>query len=468
MKAVPENKQKHKSCRYVASETLSKLFKQQLPTKQLLDTLCQTNKLSEPDRSLAMKLVFGVLRHKGSLDFVITQLISVKLKKLHPFVHQALAVGLYQIFFLDSIPESAAVNEAVKSCQQAKVPKRLHGFVNGVLRNSIRKKDQLLQKLSDKKSLIHNQPQWLIKKWQENYGVDTTKNISEINQQEPTLSLNVNSLKTSVDQFITTLNESSFVVEKGPAPDSVILPDFHGKVSELPGYNEGFFQVQDSAAQLATLLLQPIKKEGRYLDCCAGLGGKTGHIVQLCSPLEAEVIAVEPEKNRQKKFVENMTRLFPERAITLHQSSIQDFATKNPATFSGIFVDAPCSGTGVIRRQPDICWNRKEGDFLKNQKLQLEILSTAAEMVEPGGVLVYATCSLEPEENDQVIQTFLSQNDDFSLSCCSDFLPVEAKQYIRPLISTHDTKGDVFAPLPEKHMDGFFAARLIKQPKKMK
>lgn len=460
---MPEKKIKNKSCRYVAAETLNKLFKQQLPTKQLLDTLCQANKLSEPDRNLAMKLVFGVLRHKGSLDYLITQLSSVKLKKLHPFVHQALAAGLYQIFFLDSIPESAAVNEAVKSCQQAKVPKRLHGFVNGVLRNSIRQKDQLQQKLSNQQSLFPNQPQWLINRWQANYGEEITQQIIQTNKQEPALTLKVNSLKTSLDEFITTLNNNKVMAEKGAAPDAVILPDYHGKVSELAGYNDGLFQVQDSAAQLATLLLQPIRKDGQYLDCCAGLGGKTGHIVQLCTPFDAEVVAIEPEKSRQKKFRENMARLFPDQAITLHMSSIQDFAKKNTGHFSGIFVDAPCSGTGVIRRQPDISWNRREDDFLKNQKLQLEILSTAAEMVQPGGVVVYATCSLEPEENDQVIQLFLLQNEDFSLSSCSKYLPAEAAQYTRPLRANNAITGDVFAPLPEKYMDGFFAARLIKQ-----
>lgn len=460
---MPEKKIKHKSCRYVAAETLNKLFKLQLPTKRLLDTLCQTNKLSEPDRNLAMKLVFGVLRNKGSLDFFITQLSSVKLRKLHPFVHQALAVSLYQIFFLDSIPESAAVNEAVKSCQQAKVPKRLHGFVNGVLRNALRQKDQLLQKLSKANPLIPNQPQWLINRWQSNYGKDISQKLTETNQQEPGLTLKVNSLKISFESFILTLKDNNIVAAKGSAPDAVILPDFHGKVNDLAGYKEGLFHVQDSAAQLATLLLKPIKKEGKYLDCCAGLGGKTGHIVQLCTPLGAEVIAIEPEKNRQNKFTDNLTRLFPDLPITLHTSSIQDFAVKNATHFSGIFVDAPCSGTGVIRRQPDICWNRKEDDFLENQKLQLEILLTAAEMVQPGGVLVYATCSLEPEENDQVIHQFLIQNNEFSLSSCSDFLPTDAVKYTRPLISINDTAGDVFAPLPEEYIDGFFAARLIKR-----
>lgn len=459
---MPEKSKKNRSCRYAAAETLNRLFKQRLPAKLLLDRLSLENNLSEPDRSLAMKLVFGVLRNKGSLDFLITQLSKLKLKKLHPFVHQSLAVGLYQIFFLDSIPESAAVNEAVKSCQQAKVPKRLHGFVNGVLRNSIRNREELQKKLASQNNQFTNQPEWLLKRWQHCYGNEVAEQIIKLNQQEPSLCLRINSLKIERDEYIYRLAENSISAAEGIGPEAVILTDYNGKIAHLPGYNEGLFQVQDSTAQLATLLMQPIKEKSQYLDCCAGLGGKTSHLIQLCSPAHSEVIAIEPEENRVRRFRENMHRLFPDLTVKLHSSTVQVFVKKNKSQFAGIFVDAPCSGTGVIRRQPDISWNRSTEDFAENQKLQLEILMAAAEMVEPGGTLVYATCSLEPEENDQVIEAFLSENSIFSLSSCRAILPAEAEKLTRSLQTERKIEGDVFAPLPTEHSDGFFAARLIK------
>ncbi|CAG34853.1 16S rRNA (cytosine(967)-C(5))-methyltransferase RsmB [Desulfotalea psychrophila] len=450
------------SSRYIAAETLCQVYKKQQPVKPILEKLCQQKQLNPRERSLAMNMVFGVLRKRQYLDILLRKLSTVRLKKLDPFVHQALTVGLYQLFFLDSIPESAIVNEAVNSCKTAKVHKRLHGFVNGILRNATRQKEALANGMKEQEQEIHTTPSGLFKRWQERFGLEKARYICEINGEEPPLTLRVNSTKTSIDDFEALLTREGITGTRGPAPESLIIEDYQGLIGDIPGYKDGLFQVQDSAAQLASLLLLPIKSGGHYLDACAGLGGKTSHIIQLGADKEIKVIAVEPDAKRKEKFITNIERLFTHHEVELHPTSLQEFKASNTQAFDGILVDAPCSGTGVIRRQPDIRWNRKEEDFLQKQIIQLEILSLAAEMLAPTGILVYATCSLEIEENEDLIKKFLLLFPDFYLTDCQNYLPEEVGEHIRP---AKDGDGSFFAPLPSKRLDGFFAARLARRDK---
>lgn len=443
------------SSRYIAAKALCQLYKEKQAIKPTLEGLCTQAHLSSAERGLAMNLCFGVIRNRQSIDQIIRNLSSVRLKKLDPYLHQALAVGIYQLFFLDGIPESAAVNEAVKSCQKAKVAKRLHGFVNAILRNAIRKRDFFEKKLETDKNEVMNHPEWMVKRWINNYGQEETHRICSINGSEPLLCLRIQKSLISRDNFAGLLQKEDIEYSFGIAPESILLPSYRGSIAQIPGFEKGFFQIQDQAAQLASHLLSPFST-GAYLDCCAGLGGKTGHIIDLIDDTSS-IVALEPEKARAIKFEENMSRLFPEKEITLQQTTVQNFALDCNTRFAGIFVDAPCSGTGVIRRQPDIRWNRNPEDFICNQDLQLEILSCAAKLLDKEGVLVYATCSIEPEEDVQVIEKFLEQNVDFSLVPCAPFLPAEAHQHI-----IKHGKGEFFAPLPSAEIDGFFAARLVR------
>lgn len=461
---MPNTNKTNKSSRYVAAETLCQLFRLQQPVKIILNQVIHSSALADRERALAMNLVFGVLRKRQELDILLQKLSSVPLKKIQPFIHQTLAVGLYQLFFLANIPESAVVNEAVNSCKAGRIPKRLHGFVNAILRNAVRERQNLIDFLQQKsaKSSIHNHPDWLVTRWKQEFGINETTRICALNNQEPTLNLRTNSLKVSRPEFLATLHEKNISAQEGLAPEAIFLSDYHGSIPDIPGYASGSFLVQDTAAQLASLLLTPIKENGAYLDACAGLGGKTSHMVQLCAQLQATVTAVEPDSERSKKFYENITRLFPTIRVDLHSSTLENFAQQNTMSFDGVLVDAPCSGTGVIRRHPDIRWNRKEEDLLTNQTIQIGILREAAKMVAPGGVLVYATCSLENEENDDVVEMFLNDFPEFSLTDCRENLPEKAHQYVRK-IRHRDLAGTVFAPHPNEMIDGFFAARLKRQ-----
>lgn len=403
-----------------------------------------------------MHLIYGVLRKRQYLDRIIQILSKTPLRKLDPFVHQALAVGLYQLFFLERIPESAAVNEVINSCKVARIPKRLHGFINGILRESIRQKDTLIEKSarSSDNTVILNHPDWLTQRWHTNYGPEETIRICESNNEEPSLVLRINTSIISRDEFCLNLQQANISFQNGPyASESLILQDFQGKITTIPGFTEGHFQVQDEAAQLATTLLGPFAPQGRYLDGCAGLGGKTSHLLSLGTKFQFLVHAVEPEPHRLSLLKENVGRLFKDNTLRVHAGSLQDFLKTTPERFDGVLVDAPCSGTGVTGRHPDIRWNRLESDILRYQQKQQELLNIAAEFVRPGGLLVYATCSIEPEENQDVVFQFLNSHPDFSLTDCSSQLPPSAHKFI---------KDGFFMPHPSWSIDGFFAARLQK------
>ncbi|BHH84913.1 16S rRNA (cytosine(967)-C(5))-methyltransferase RsmB [Desulforhopalus sp. 52FAK] len=448
-------KQNNKSARYCAAKILCSLFKSQKPVKPIFDRVVQENNLPSNDRNLTMQLVYGVLRQRQFLDKILAMLSRTPIRKLDPFVHQALAVGLFQIFFLSRIPESAAVNEAVNSCKAGKIHKRLHGFVNGVLRQAIRTKDELKQKAGKHKGKkIPNHPEWMVARWQKHFGNDATTQLCESNNSPPVLSLRINTTQVDPASFLALLADDNIEAEAGRySSEAIILPNFSGSIAALPGYDKGFFQVQDEAAQLATTLLSPFIHGGQYLDGCAGLGGKTSHIIQKIIPLTGQVHAVDPESFRLEKLAENMQRLFETPPLVVHETSLLDLSPKTLPSFDGILIDAPCSGTGVIGRHPDIRWNRQLDDLQYYQAEQIALLSHGATLLKTGGVLVYATCSLEPEENAEVVHAFLLDNPEYELTDCRDFLPESAHHFVRD---------GFFHPLPSGSIDGFFAARLMK------
>lgn len=423
--------------------------------KPLFDRLVHKYSLDTNERNLTMQLVYGVLRHRQFLDRMLQLLSKTPLGKLDPFVHQALAVGFYQLFFLERIPQSAAVNEAVESCKAAKIPQRLHGFVNGVLRQAIRQKKTIADKAQSDSSggPILNHPEWLVERWRQNFGLQETERICRANNCEPTLVVRVNSPAIQREDFCRTLEDAGIPCKPGAySPEAVILAEFHGSITLIPGYSEGFFQVQDEAAQLATGLLGPFHPGARYLDACAGLGGKTSHLLQLARQHELHIHAVEPEAHRLKKLRENLARLFPGESPAIYEGQLQQFSCHcGDLFFDGILIDAPCSGTGVTGRHPDIRWNRQPEELIRYQQEQLALLSVAAGLVARNGLLVYATCSLEPEENEIVVKQFLAGHQEFVLTDCTPYLPVPAHCFV---------ENNFFMPHPSATIDGFFAARM--------
>lgn len=401
-----------------------------------------------------MQLVYGVLRNRQYLDRIVQLLSKTPLPKIDPFIHQALAVGLYQLFFLERIPQSAAVHEMVECCKMGGMPKRLEGFVNGILRQSIRQKEQLAVRAEFEKTgaPIVNHPEWLVARWRNHFGHDEAQRICAANNHEPLLVLRTNILQITRGDFCQVLAGAGIANYPGTyTEEAVVLPEYQGVITAIPGYTEGFFQVQDEAAQLAAGLLGPFRQGGRYLDGCAGLGGKTSHLLQFAASHNLVIHAVEPEPYRLQKLRENLRRLCGTIAPVIHEKTLQHFILEDLPPFDGILIDAPCSGTGVTGRHPDIRWNRRPEDLLRYQQEQLTILRHSATLLAPGGVLVYATCSLEPEENQDVIKAFLTANPAFHLTDCTMQLPAAAHRFI---------VDRCFAPHPDPTIDGFFAARM--------
>jgi 16S rRNA (cytosine967-C5)-methyltransferase len=413
--------------------------------------------LADIDRGLVKTLVYGVLRQKEYLDAIIRRFSKHPLTKMKPRTLMTLRIGVYQLLFLSRIPESAAVNATVNTLKAAGQPAWLIGFANGLLRTVARSRTTLPtpEQLAEGDRPLLNHPAWLIERWRAQFGPDTTKAICRCNNSEPSLTLRVNCRRTSRSVLQALLEKSGITAANGfYSPSALIVKTFPGGVASLPGFAEGYFQVQDEAAQLASLLIGPLPAGSKVLDGCAGLGGKTSHLAELL-PADGVIVAVEPETRRFGLLRDNLKRLGHHELVTPVRSDLQSYAATGPQPFDAILIDAPCSGTGVIRRQPDIRWNRQPEDLAQYQQTQLQILATAATLLQPGGTLVYATCSLEPEENQTVIHRFLERHPQFAVSKATGLLPEPARRLV-------DGAG-FFRTSPADDLDGFFAARLVDQ-----
>lgn len=438
--------------RAIAMDTLLAWEKSLDSLDQVLEkTVCGIGMEDPRDKQLVMALVYGVVRWQGYLDAVIQKFSTHNVTKMKPLTLVALRIGLYQLVFLDRMPESAAISETVQALKLSRQPKWLAGFVNGVLRSMARQRGDL--GVPDESAAVLSHPPWLVARWESLFGKERTRRICWTNNTPPVLIARVNTRRITVYDWMVLLQENGVECESGLfGPEAVRINNFQGSVTALPGYEQGMFAVQDEAAQLVTPLLAPFVG-GRYLDGCAGLGGKTLHLAALV-PEGGTVVAVDPSLKRQGLLKDNLQRLGgPE--IEIHGCTLQEFAEQHQGGFVGVLVDAPCSGLGVIRRQPDIRWKRSVEALQGYQARQLELLKAAAVLVESGSVLVYATCSTDPMENDEVIEGFLAAHPEFSLTSALEYLPEAAKGFC-------DGNG-FFKTTPEQGLDGFFAARLQKK-----
>ena len=408
------------------------------------------------DRALLQMLVFGVLRWRKHLDYIIRAFSRTPLNKVQPEILNILRMGTFQIVHLDRIPASAAVNTSV-DLAKALAPHWVVRYVNAVLRklsidhHNVRypsvEKDPL-EALSIRKSF----PTWLIKRWLKMFEVNETAQLCDAINTIPPITLRANTLnidRNTLAQQLIEQGESTQVTIH--APDGILLTRIRTPLFEMSTYMSGCFQVQDEAAQLVSLLLNPQPGE-RILDACAGLGGKTGHIAQL---MKNEGILVATDINNQKllDLSIEMERLGITIVTTQQADVVRDFQTVNMGVFDRILLDAPCSGIGVLRRNPDAKWSRKEEMLAKYSRQQLELLEKLVPLVKPDGVLVYAVCSTEPEESEAVVKQFLAQHKNFRLDPSNNLgLGSEATLFCRE---------GIFKTFPHRHhMDGFFAARL--------
>ena len=447
--------------RQVALETLNTLDRGRQTLDNILEGIpAEDISASKRDRALFQTLVFGVLRWRARLDFVITHFSSTRFDKIDPGVLNILRLALFQIIYLDRVPDSAAVNTAVELAKACVAP-WVVGYVNAVLRKAARG----YQKISfpdmatnaiGATAVNKSFPEWIIRRWINRYGPDDTATLCDALNTIPTLTIRTNTLKTSPQELAQVLaNEVDQINPTVYSPEAIALVNPATSIPMLSGFKDGWFQVQDEAAQLVSLLLNPRPGE-TVLDACAGLGGKTGHIAQLMKN-EGAVVAIDINKEKLRRLRSEMQRLGISIVKTICQNLTDGNLPSQLQRFDRILLDAPCSGLGVIRRNPDIKWHTSKKNLIKFKDRQLALLENLSRLVSASGVLVYAVCSPEPEENEEVVNDFLKTHTEFVIDKHLEGLPEKMASIM--------TSNGFFKTFPHlSQMDGFSFVRLQRIP----
>lgn len=358
------------------------------------------------ERSFTQNLVLGTLRWQLRLEAIRSQLLKKKLKAKDEDVNQLILIGLYQILYMET-PEHAAVGSTVEVVSRLKKP-WAKGLVNGVLRSFLREKDAICAEVDLKPSQQYAHPQWFFKAMRKAYP-ENWEAILEANNQIAPLTLRNNAIYQTRETLLQAIQSSGIEAKAHPDCQQGISLLQSTDITQLPSFEEGGFSVQDAAAQQAAQILQP-QSEERILDACAAPGGKTTHLIEF-SNAKAEVFALEKDPERIERLAENLYRLELECDYQVGDAAKpQEWWDGN--RFDKILLDAPCSATGIIRRHPDIKWHRTEEDIIELVQIQKQILHALWATLKPGGQLLYATCSVLPQENGLQIAEFLESRPD--------------------------------------------------------
>jgi 16S rRNA (cytosine967-C5)-methyltransferase len=417
------------------------------------------------ERALTVELVYGVLRHRSFLDWRLQHVADRPLHRLPVLVLTALRLGAYQLLLLTKIPPSAAVNESVALIKSGRPVRSSStrdwtGFVNAILRALTRQPppappDPHADPVAAY-AVLYSCPTWLTRRWVERFGAEHAESICRATTAIPPLTIRANTLRVTRDVLAERLRQSGHAV--GPAlvsPVGLTL-EKTGPVGHLPEFREGLFYVEDEAGQLIAPLLAPRPGE-RVLDLCAAPGGKATHLAALMQN-RGTLVAVDSSPSRLGLLADNVRRLgigivTPVAADATTEATKVSAHLKEP--FDRVLVDAPCSGLGVLRRHPEGKWQKGAEQLDQHRRRQRRILEQAGRLLRPGGVLVYSTCSTEPEENEQVIDEFCSTHADFHREPAAPWLPDAARGYV--------TDQGHFSTVYNRHdMDMFFAVRLRK------
>ncbi len=440
----------YQGVRGLAIKILNRIDRTDAYLERMLDNEMKSNELNGPDKALLYEIVHGVVRWQGRLDWILNGFYKGTFSKAIPNLKNALRVALYQVLFLDRVPDYAAVNEVVEFVKKLQGQKPAD-LVNAVLRNIIRSKNAIRypdpnEDLIGYLSAYYSHPSWMVKRYVERFGREDTEKLLAVNNEKPYLTLRINALKTKPEEFKALLDSVNLKYRQG-----VYLAEFF-KLMNLTNitawdfYTKGYFNIQDESAGLACRLLD-VQEGQRVLDMCAAPGGKTAYIAALMHS-RGEVVAIDRFESRLKLLEKNMTRL----AVDCVRIVAADAMEYKSLPFDRVLVDAPCSGTGTLSKKPDIKWKKDLFDIRNLNSIQQKLLTKAATLVKVGGVVVYSTCSIEPEENFEIVKKFLVENPNFSFESAKGKFPDE-------LI---DENGCI-QTLPHIHKtDGAFAARLVR------
>ena len=428
--------------RLVAAGVLSKVVKDGQSLTAALDAALASIESSQ-DRAFIQALCYGVIRQYYRLDFILGQQLPKPLRNKDTDIKMLLLMGLYQLKYMRVKPH-AAVSETVSAAKKKSWAKSL---INGVLRGYIREKDALEKKADQNESALYSHPEWLMSKIEKDWPEQAKDMLLENNKQPPMV-LRVNLAQTSRDDYLGLLSQQSIKATPVSFCLSAVILDEPVAVEKLPKFSEGFVSVQDTAAQLASELLDA--QEGHaVLDLCSAPGGKAAAILER-NPQIKSLLAVDIDEHRLVRVNENLQRLKLQADVVVGDASQVDGWGKGKV-FDRILVDVPCSALGVIRRHPDIKILRRESDVEALRDIQQQILNAAWSVLAPGGVLLYATCSILKQENEEQIGMFLNNHAN------ATEMPIEGEGAwgIKRPVGRQILTG-------EQNMDGFYYAKLIK------
>ena len=391
--------------------------------ENLLERALPTSALSPSDRGLCQELVYGVVRWQATLDWLIARKTPGRQQK--PALQDLLRLGLYQIFWLDRIPAHAAVHETVEQAKHAGFGPQ-SGFINAVLRGYLRETDETRKLLAELKTtqpaIGWSHPEWLVTRWQNQFGHAATQRLLEWNNTPPKTYARVNTLKVSAEKLLPQWRDENveydFFTRDWTGEGLVFELKSHPPLGALASFQAGDFYIQDPSTLLAVRELAPQPGE-TILDLCAAPGGKTTFIAQLMNN-QGRIAARDQSPARLKLVHENCTRL----GVTCVETHASPASHQSHSPqFDKALVDAPCSNTGVLRRRVDLRWRIKPEEIARLRIAQQKLLAQAAPLLKSGGMLLYSTCSLEPEENAEVVKEFLAANPQFRLERQRELLP---------------------------------------------
>lgn len=437
------------SARYLAWLALRRIDRQQAFADIALERVFAEGELTSGDRNFVTELVYGITRRRRTLDALIDRFSRKPADRQPPDLRLVLHVGLYQLHCLDRIPAHTAVNETVELARTCRLGK-LAGVVNGILRAYLRcnPSDRLPPQADpvEQLAIAQSYPTWLVRLWWQQLGPSATEQLCLWLNRAPHLDLRVNTFRCAVESVRSALHQAGIATDLVPdVPGALRLTQAAGAIANLPGYDEGWWSVQDSSAQQVAQWLDPQPGEC-IIDCCAAPGGKTTHIAELTRD-NAVIWALDRHANRLKRLDANAARLrlhsIHSRAVNLAAPEFDPEAAGLPPFGSGdrVLLDAPCSGLGTLHRHADARWRQSPERIAELVVLQAQLLERASAWVKPGGVLVYSTCTIHPAENQVQVDRFLALHPEWQLD---ESVPPHT---IWPHISDRD---------------GFFLARLVR------